>query len=96
MTETREELFRLVGSLPDSELETARRFLEFLRMEADADEDDLESQPMPPAQRAAFVDSLMGKYAGVFSPVDEFCRAKQAEIDMEEARWTPQYKGLNP
>ena len=37
-------------------------------------------------EHAARVDALTGKYAWVQTSVDEFCRRKQEEIDLEDRR----------
>jgi excisionase family DNA binding protein len=41
-------------------------------------------------ERAARVDALLGKYAHAHSTVDEFCRRKEEEIDLENRRWEDQ------
>jgi len=37
-------------------------------------------------ERAARVDALLGKYAHAHSTVDEFCRRKQEEVELENRR----------
>jgi excisionase family DNA binding protein len=43
-------------------------------------------------ERAARVDALLGKYTHAHSTVDEFCRRKQEEIDLENRRWEDQVR----
>jgi excisionase family DNA binding protein len=40
-------------------------------------------------ERAALVRALRGKYAHAHSSVDEFCRQKLEEIEVENRRWEP-------
>jgi excisionase family DNA binding protein len=50
----------------------------------------LEVVVLSPEERAARVDALLGKYAEAHSTVDEFCRRKQEEIELENRRWKDQ------
>ena len=73
---TREELRGLVDKLPDSELGTARRFLEYLRYTADpvlrafldAPEDD---EPETEEERAAVLKAREEFKAGHVVPLEE-------------------------
>ena len=73
---TREELRHLVDDLPDSELDTARRFLQYLRDTADpvlrafldAPEDD---EPETKEERAAVAEAREDFKAGRIMPLEE-------------------------
>ena len=73
---TREELRHLVDDLPDSELDTARRFLQYLRDTADpvlrafldAPEED---EPETDEERAAVAEAREDFEAGRVVPLEE-------------------------
>lgn len=86
---TKARLHQLVEELPESENHAAARYLEFLR-----DRGREEAAPSGNGQstetyeeRRARIYALAGKYKNVLSSTDEFCRRKQEEIDLEEAKW---------
>ena len=92
----RERVHEIVEELPESQLPAVDYFLRALRYLGPIAAVETRGHPLPEEERVALVDSLMGKYAGTFSTLEEFSRMRQEEIELEEARWTPEYKGLQP
>lgn len=76
MAKTREQLYRLIDDLPESELNSARRYLEFLRLTGDypdalagAPEED---EPLTRQEAEALAEAEAQVDRGELIPDDEF------------------------
>lgn len=90
----RDRLHEMVDELPESELPAVDVFLRFVRHTGGLVSVETRGQALPEEERQQLIRDLRGKYAGRLSSVEEFSRMRQEEIELEEARWTPEYKGL--
>lgn len=76
----REELINLIEILPDNEIIMAKKFLEFLLMQAKAISNQHE-------ERVKLINELYGICAGLPGGSEEFMKEKHEEIEWEEKRF---------
>lgn len=83
----REELISLINDLPEKEVITAKRFLEFLITQA-----KIPFQSEREKEKIKLAEELCGICAGVPGGSEEFMKEKHQEIEEEERRYEERLK----
>lgn len=79
---TRDELIQLIGNLPDKEIISVKRFVEFIISQTKSS-----FQSDRQKEREMLVKELKGCCSHLPGGSEEFMREKHEEIELEEKRW---------